>query len=623
MRRIVSLVSMFMVLFALAAPGVNAQEDRVTLIIGLTQPWETLNPTIGFAVSEYEFWNVQYASLVGKAAADFAPEPALVESWEENQAGLNYTYTLREGLTWSDGTPLTAEDAVWNINTSRDQEWSNYISTVGNLSAEVIDERTFTVTSSVPDPKLPGIEIYLLPKHIWEPVALDGEVVSTYEALDGVGSGPFTLTEYQPEEFLRMEANPNYYGGELAVDEVVFRYFSNPDAMVAALQQGEIHAAHEFPASSIEVLEADPNIEVVAGNQGSFDEIALNGGLAPEQGHPALADIEFRRAVSMGIDKVAVVEDLWFGVAEPATAISVGADLKWVPEIPEEDLIEYDPERAIATLDAAGYVDTDGDGIRNMPGGGENILLNHAVNTDTDLGPSIGELFSGWMNAIGIGVELSSYDQDQLFGVIVEGTYDSFYWGWTPFVDPDPMLSYFTEAELGNWNDANWSNPRYEELYLLQKEEVDPDARLAIVHEMLTVFYNDAVYFPLYYAPNLQAYRTDAFEGWVRQPAEVGPVMFSNSSPSYALLSPVGADTTGETTETTAGGGDVDSGTTATTSADGDSGTTDTTVAASGDTGDDESSNTGLIVGLGAAVVAAGLGGLAISKRKKTADERE
>ncbi len=618
MRRIVSLVSMFMVLFALAAPGVNAQEDRMTLIIGLTQPWETLNPTIGFAVSEYEFWNVQYASLVGKAAADFAPEPALVESWEENQPGLNYTYTLRQGLTWSDGTPLTAEDAVWNINTSRDQEWSNYISTVTNLSAEVVDERTFTVTSSVPDPKLPGIEIYLLPKHIWEPVATDGEAVSTYEALDGVGSGPFTLSEYQSEEFLRMEANPSYYGGEPAIDEVIFRYFSNPDAMVAALQQGEIDAAQGIPASSIEALEADPSVEVIAGNQGGFDEIALNGGLAPTPPHPALADVEFRRAVSMGIDKMAVIEDLLFGLAEPATTISVGADLKWVPEIPEEDLIEYDPARAIETLDAAGYLDTDGDGIRNMPEGGDNIVLNHAVNTDTDIGAPLGELFSGWMAAIGIGVELSSYDQDQLFTVIVDGTYDSFNWGWTPFVDPDPMLSYFTEAELGNYNDANWTNPRYEELYVQQKQEVDEEARLAIVHEMLTILYNDAVYFPLYYSPEFQAIRTDRFEGWVRQPAEVGPVMFSNSSPSYALLTPIGAAAPDDTTA-----GTTADGTTATT-AGADSGTTDTgTSSATADEDTSDGGSTGLIVGVGVGVLAVLAGGMVMSKRKKSADDRE
>ncbi|HEX9863944.1 MAG TPA: hypothetical protein VGC03_03160, partial [Acidimicrobiia bacterium] len=126
--------------------------------------------------------------------------------------------------------------------------------------------------------------------------------------------------------------------------------------------------------------------------------------------------------------------------------------------------------------------------------------------------------------------------------VIIEGTYDTFFWGWVPFVDPDPMLSYFTEAELLNYNDANWTDPAYEELYLEQKEELDPDRRVEIVHEMLTILHDAAVYIPMYLGPDLQAYRTDTFEGWVQQPAEIGPVFFSNSSPSYARLTPIGGD---------------------------------------------------------------------------------
>ncbi|HEY6635283.1 MAG TPA: hypothetical protein VI141_06685, partial [Acidimicrobiia bacterium] len=120
--------------------------------------------------------------------------------------------------------------------------------------------------------------------------------------------------------------------------------------------------------------------------------------------------------------------------------------------------------------------------------------------------------------------------------------YDTFFWGWVPFVDPDPMLSYFTEAELGNYNDANWFDPAFDALYLEQNQELDEATRIEMVHEMLTILHDAAVYIPMYLGPDLQAYRTDTFEGWVRQPADVGPVMFSNSSPSYVLLTPIGAD---------------------------------------------------------------------------------
>lgn len=600
----------------IAAQPAAAQDDT-TMIIGLTQPWETLNPVVGFAVSEYEIWNIQYTGLTTRAAADYSPEPGLAESWTENEPGLSYTYTLREGLLWSDGEPITAEDVAWNINTSRDQEWSNYISTVTNLTAEVVDDRTVTVTSSVPDPRLPAVEIYVLPKHVWEAQATP-DTIESYDGLDGVGSGPFTISDFQSEESLTMSANENYHGGRSPIDTIVFRYFANPDAMVAALQRGEIDAAQGIPASSFETLDADPDIIAVAGLQGGFDEIAFNGGAAEAQPHPALLDLGFREALNRAIDKAGATEDLWFGLAEPATAVSMGADLKWVPEIPEDEQFLYDPDAAMAQLDELGYVDTDGDGFREMPGGGDDITLVHAVNTDSDLGGAMGELWSNWMNAIGIQVELEAYDQDQLFEVIVAGTYDTFYWGWVPFVDPDPMLSYFTEAELGNWNDANWFDPRYDELYLEQNQEVDPDRRLEIVHEMVRIIYDNAGYAALWYAPDLQAYRTDRFEGFVQQPEGVGPVIFSQSSPSYSLLRPIGAEApdTGEETE---GTGDTESTTP-------DDGATSTTAPATVDddpVDDDDGGNATTIVIIVAVLAVLGLGGFAIAKRRGSADERE
>ncbi len=544
MKRLVVL-PLTALLAVLLVPMASAQEEEdppVVLRIGLTQDWETLNPTSGFAVSEYEVWNVHYATLTDKAAADFATEPGLAESWEEVEPGVSYIYTLREGLLWSDGEPLTAEDVAWNINTARDQGWDNMISTVQNIEATVVDERTVQLVSSVPDPKLPTMDVYLVPKHIWEPIATGYDATTQYAAEDGVGSGPFVVSSFTKGQSVVMDANPNYWGwegGEPPYDQVIYRLFENPDAMVAALQQGELDAAHGVPASSWDALEADGDIEVVAGQQGGFEEIAINGGAVEGQPHPALLDVNVRRAIAHAIDKEAVIEDLWFGLASPLETMSPSADPKWLPEIPEDDRLDYDPELANQILDDAGYLDVDGDGIREMPDGTNPIVIHHAVNTDLDLGGPMGEFMIGWMEAIGIGVELDSYDQDALFTVIVEGTYDTFYWGWTPFVDPDPMLSYFTEAELGSYNDANWFDPEFDAMYAAQNQEIDEDTRIGIVHDMLTLLHDAAVYIPLQLSPDLQAYRTDTFEGWVKQPAEIGPVMFSNSSPSYALLTPI------------------------------------------------------------------------------------
>lgn len=546
MKRSLVALAVAAAMAVMLVPTASAQDSgQVVLRVGITQDWDGLNPGANFAVPSYDVWNLEYATLTDKATDDFETIPGLAESWDVSDDKLTYTYHLRDGLTWSDGEPLTAEDIVWNINTSRDQEWDNMISTVANLDATVIDERTVQVTSAVPDPKLPTLDMYIVPKHIWEPVATDYDAAMQYDALDGVGSGPFLLDEFIKGQSVTMKANPDawaWQGEEPPIDQIIFRLFENPDAMVAALQQGELDAIHGFPAGSWDTLEADPNIEVVSGEQGGFDEIALNGGALPDgQPHPALLDPEVRKAIGHALDRDAVIEDLWFGHASRLETLSTSPNPIWSPEIPEDDIFDYDPEQANQILDDAGYADTDGDGIREMPDGTP-IVLRHAVNTDGDLAPTIGELFQGWMDAIGIGVEIESYDQDTLYGVIAEGDYDSFFWGWTPFVDPDPMLSYFTEAELGGWNDANWTDPRYDELYAEQNQELDPDRRVEIVHEMLTLFHDAAVYFPMYVSPDLQAYRTDTFTGYVKQPADIGPVIFTNTSPSYVLLQPVAAE---------------------------------------------------------------------------------
>jgi peptide/nickel transport system substrate-binding protein len=207
--------------------------------------------TAGFLVSSFELWNLQYATLTDKAADDFATIPGLAESWEASPDGLTYTYTLRDGLQWSDGEPLTAEDIAYTINRSRREEWINHSATTVNLQARALDERTVEITSSVPDPKLPTMDVYIVPKHIYEPIS--AEDVTTYDALDGVGSGPYTLEEWQPGESWTVVANPNYYGWEgqePAIDRIVFRLFENGEAMAAALQAGEIDAAHSIPSES-------------------------------------------------------------------------------------------------------------------------------------------------------------------------------------------------------------------------------------------------------------------------------------------------------------------------------------------------------------------------------------
>ncbi len=573
----------------IAATGVvNADDDApVTMTIGLLQDLSSPNVTVGYLVSDYEVYNLQYATLTDKAADDFSTIPGLAESWTGSDDGLSYTYTLREGLKWSDGEPLTADDIAYTINRSRDEAWTNHYSTVANLEATAVDERTVTITTSVPDPKLPTMDVYILPKHIYEGVSADE--LADYDAMDGVASGQYSLKEWNSGESWTMEKNPNWWGRDNGIDRVVFRVFSNADAMVAALQKGEIDAAHNFGAEGAEVLKDDPEIEVVVGLQGGFTELALNGGEGGlGDGHPALQDTVVRQAIYQAIDRQAIFDGVSLGLGAVGTTLSPSADTSWIPDLGDENWA-YDPAAANALLDEAGYVDADGDGVRDMPDGSRSLTFRYVERSESENADSIREFVVEYLDAIGIELDVQVMDDTQLYDAQIAGEYDMFVWGWTPFVDPDPMLSYFTcaqvttDVEAAGYNDANWCSAEYDELYAKQNVELDPAKRREIVGQMLKLFNRESTYLVLLMDPDLQAYRTDRFEGWLRQPADVGPTLFTNSSPTYANLTV------------------IDGG------------------------GDDGGSSTGLIIGIvvGAVVVIGGVALLMRGRSKKSADERE
>ena len=234
------------------------------------------------------------------------------------------------------------------------------------------------------------------------------------------------------------------------------------------------------------------------------------------------------------------------GLGKPADTISPSANPAWMPELAPNQRFDFDLDEAKQILDDAGYKDTDGDGIREMPGGGQPLHLRYAVRRSRSRPQPIAEFITGWLKEIGIATTEKTYDDSQLTEVIGKGDYDMFVWGWTPFVDPDPMLSYFTCDQVSQdpkdptnyYNDANWCDPTYDELYKQQKTELDPAKRMQIVHQMLTRFYESAHVRAALLRGRPAGVPHRPFTGWIRQPAETGPVLFTNSSPTYANLKP-------------------------------------------------------------------------------------
>ncbi len=538
MRRLLFAVLLLGAVVTVPTTAGASGDKKVTFTVGQLQNVDSLNVTVGGLVIDYEVWNLIWPFLTDMAAKDFSAQPSMAESWTSSADKLTWTYKMRSGMKWSDGEPMTADDVKYTIDRANEEQWNSHITITASLTAKIVDPTTLEITTSVPDPRLPNLGVYIIPKHIYEKVSADD--LPNYAAEDKIGGGPFMLGEVQ-KDFTRLVRNPNWFGKKPAMDEVIFRFYADANAEFQALKSGEIDALDGVPEQSYASLEDSKVITGIAGNQGGFSELSMNSGCSssPGDGNPALTDKKVRQAINYAIDRDLLVEKTLVGHGIPGTAIVPSADPSWDLKVPDGKLYKYDPDKAKALLDEAGWKDTNGDGVRDKDG--KELKLRYFDRTEGDGGQNT-DFITGWLKDVGIATTVSSMDDDALTAVLGQNEFDLFTWGWVPFVDPDAELSYFTKAqattdsEAVGYNDANWCNDEYDKLYEQQHVELDPTKRHEIVQKMLEIFYEDAPYAVLYKYDNLQAIRSDRWENFVRQPVDTGPVLFTNTSPAYLEL---------------------------------------------------------------------------------------
>jgi peptide/nickel transport system substrate-binding protein len=537
MRRLLFVA--LLIVGATFVPAAGAQgADKITFTVGQLQNVDSLNVTVGGLVIDYEIWNLIWPSLTDMAAKDFSAQPNMAESWTSSADGLTWTYKMRPDMKWSDGEPMTADDVKYTIDRANEEQWNSHISITANLTATVVDASTLEIKTSVPDPRLPALGAYIIPKHIYEKVSADD--MPNYTAEDKMGGGPFMLGEVS-KEFTRLVRNPNWYGKKPAMDEVIFRFYADQNAEFQALKSGEIDALDGVPEQSYASIENSDTIEAIAGNQGGFSELSMNSGCSssPGDGNPALTDPKVRQAINYAIDRDLLVEKTLVGHGIPGTAIVPSADPSWDLKVPDGKLFSYNPDKARSLLEEAGWTDTNGDGTVDKDG--KELKLRFFDRSEGDGGQNT-DFLTGWLKDIGIATDVTTMDDDALTAAIGQNEFDIFTWGWVPFVDPDAELSYFTkdqatsDPEVVGYNDANWCNDQYDDLYPQHHVELDVAKRHEIVQQMLEIMYEEAPYAVLYKYDDLQAIRSDRWENFVRQPAETGPVLFTNTSPAYVQL---------------------------------------------------------------------------------------
>ncbi|MBA3719627.1 MAG: ABC transporter substrate-binding protein, partial [Nocardioidaceae bacterium] len=394
-----------------ATEETTAADEEVIFRVGVLQDIDNLNPFKGITAAAYEAWALTYDTLTGYASEDFAPVPRLAESWEQSDDGLTWTYTIRDGVTFHDGEPLTADDVAYTFNRILEGqvEKTNYGSYVSQIeSVEATDDTTVVMQLKKPTPIMERLAVPILPEHIWSEV--DDEEVREYtnepdaEPAGSIGSGPFMLEEAREGQFYRFAANEDYWDGAPNIDGVEYRLYRNADAMVQALKNGEIEFADDLDANVFAALEGEEDIEARSSVYYGFNYLTFNGGAALVDGteigtgHPSLEDPQVRLAIHHAIDKEALVDRTLDGRGSAGTTIIPPL----YPEHAEpEDPITYDPDEANRILDEAGYT-MGSDGVRTMPDGSDPLVYQLYSRQNSQTSQTTIQFLQGWLEDIGI-----------------------------------------------------------------------------------------------------------------------------------------------------------------------------------------------------------------------------
>ncbi len=550
---VAALLGAFASVGATTAPAAaeDASSDPVVFDVGMLSEVDSFSPFVGIEATSYEMWALMYDYMIGYSMEDMSPTPGLAESWETSDDGLTWTFDIRDGVEWSDGKPLTAADIAFTYNRILDggpesATWSSYLKSVDKITSP--DANTVVLALKKPNAVLPLLPIPILPEHVWSKINEDKVKSYPNEPVDGqapVGSGPFTLVQGTVGgSLIRFEANPNYWQGAPNIDEVDYRVYQEEDPLVQALKTGEIDFAADLSPLSVQALEGEQDIVAQMGLSPGFDEIAFNVGAVDTKtgepigdGNPALQDRAFRQAISYAVDREVIAQKAYQGGAVPGQTIIPSAYSQWHWEPPADEAYTFDLDRAAQLLDEAGYT-VGSDGKRTMPDGSQMDTLRLFARSGSTTSVQTLQFFQEWLTDLDVDAKVSTMSSGKLTGVIIDGNFDVFQWGW--YVEPDPssMLAFLTCDQLGSWNDAWWCNQKYSQLYDDQVTEMDEDTRVDMVKRMQEILYDDAAYIVTAYGQVGEAYRSDRFACLVPQPTDGGVLLFQYGVHNYLSMRP-------------------------------------------------------------------------------------
>lgn len=547
---------------ATVRPAADASADptstasATTLRIATSGYVDSFNPFTSIYLLPTNLIRYMYENLVQNDQQDGSPTKGLADKWETEDGGKKWTYTLQDGLTWSDGEPITAADVVYTYDqmmTVPELSVAN-----GNLvtnfdTVTATDDKTVVITLKTPQAPNPGSEIPIVPKHVWEKVS---DPATFANDSDVVGSGSFLLEDYSANQSITLKANPGFWRGAPKIDRIQYIYYTNSDAQVQALRAGEVDFVTGLTATQFDALQGADGITTHSGEGRRYSSYGLNVGMKTRDGtpfgtgNPALTEVEVRQAIRLGTDTKALLKNVLQDQGVLGTSFIPASFAKWTLPADDPVIMSYDPDAAKTKLDGAGWKEGS-DGIREKDG--KRLSLRLLVDADDVTEQSVAEYFVPWMKAIGIEITVESTDGDTISTRSLKGDYDIYYTGWSVNPDPDYQLGINLCSSLPTGTDGSggttqdgYCDPEFDAMYAQQRSELDEDQRQQIVHDMLAMNYTDTAQIALWYGNSLEAYRSDRFTDFSLQPEKDGIIANQAGYWGYLTVAPVGSSSSAD-----------------------------------------------------------------------------
>lgn len=436
--------------------------------------------------------------------------PYLAEDYSVSEDGLTYTFQLRKGVSFTDGTPFTAEDVKFTFDYMKEHPYK-WVSVSMVEEASVVDEHTVEIKlNKTYNPFLSDVagSLPILPKHIWENV-MEPETFTEPEA--AISTGPFILENYDAAAgTYTFKANEDYFYGDVQIDKLVIANVSGGDSKEALLS-GEIAAAPNISYKAAMSLKDSPEYTVLEGPGLSVTRLYFNFD------EEAMAVKEIRQAMYHAVNLDEIVEKAYGGAGYPGSAGHVQPGTPWYN--PDVRQYAYDVETAKKMLSEAGAADSNGDGILEYNGEEMSYTLTFTENDE-----KLAELLVSYMKAVGIELVPQSADDATVKAAISEGNFELAFNTNGSFGGDPVFLSRFATVgadgapSVTGQGGTTWESEEYNRIYNESAVEQDDVKRHQQVNELQEIIAEELPCLTLYYKKAVAAYNNTIFDGFYYTP---------------------------------------------------------------------------------------------------------